>query len=410
MQMNYYITNMETQKLELHFKREDYLALSEDLKKEINSNFLFSRTADAWVSRAKFPNLWRAEAAAKKLGLTDRGKIGETPDFEEQMERKAQRAEERAKRYEFKSRRADQRRKMLQKPIEDMHGDNAFFTQPEGNSNAGRAFANKRKRMIAAWDRGLEEFGKTEYYAERAETARRTAKGTKPADKAFLVRRIKEAETIIKAQRKNLEAYQEKLEKIEQGKVFKSYSGEIITAETVQRWIENAELMIENAISKSIYYHECLEAAGGVEYSQENIRVGYTVELTPWGKCKVIGTGRVNLIYQILEGGAAGMSGKAAYSEIKRMISDQIQIDPHPFHVGEVYMVKAWNGQAYTDKEYRVTKITEQKVTLKSGNERAITRKPRKFRNSSSPNGYIWAMDIVDGRDGTIYKNDEGTI
>lgn len=44
---------------------------------------------------------------------------------------------------------------------------------------------------------------------------------------------------------------------------------------------------------------------------------------------------------QILEGGAAGMSGKAAYSEIKRRISDQIQIAPHPFHVGEVYMVKS---------------------------------------------------------------------
>ena len=41
----------------------------EDLKKEINSNFLFSRTDNAWVSRAKFPNLWRAEAAAKRLGM-----------------------------------------------------------------------------------------------------------------------------------------------------------------------------------------------------------------------------------------------------------------------------------------------------------------------------------------------------
>ncbi len=30
------------------------------------------------------------------------------------------------------------------------------------------------------------------------------------------------------------------------------------------------------------------------------------------------------------------MSGKAAYAEINRIISDQIQIDPHPFQVGEV--------------------------------------------------------------------------
>ena len=36
--MNYYITNMETHKLELHFEKEDYLALPENLKKEINRN------------------------------------------------------------------------------------------------------------------------------------------------------------------------------------------------------------------------------------------------------------------------------------------------------------------------------------------------------------------------------------
>ena len=41
--MNDYVMNMETHKLELHFEKEDYLALPEDLKKEINSNFFFQR-------------------------------------------------------------------------------------------------------------------------------------------------------------------------------------------------------------------------------------------------------------------------------------------------------------------------------------------------------------------------------
>ncbi len=54
--MSEYIMNKETQKLELHFDKEDYLALDDDLKKEIKSNF-FSCRANAWVSRAKFPNL-----------------------------------------------------------------------------------------------------------------------------------------------------------------------------------------------------------------------------------------------------------------------------------------------------------------------------------------------------------------
>ena len=175
----------------------------------------------------------------------------------------------------------------------------------------------------------------------------------------------------------------------------------------MQGWIEGAKLMIENAISKIIYYHECLAEVGGIEFCQENIKVGYTVELNQWGKCKVIGTGRVNLIYRILEGGAAGMSREAAYAEINRIISDQVQIDPHPFRVGEVYTVRAWNGEAYADKEYRITKIKEEKVTLKSGTERAITRRPRKFRDGSGPNGYSWALGIVDGTNGIVYKKDE---
>jgi len=51
--MSEYIMNMETQKLELHFEKADYMALSEELKKEIKSNFLFSRKAGAWISRTK---------------------------------------------------------------------------------------------------------------------------------------------------------------------------------------------------------------------------------------------------------------------------------------------------------------------------------------------------------------------
>ena len=31
--MNYYITNMETHKLELHFEKEDFFSLTENLKK-----------------------------------------------------------------------------------------------------------------------------------------------------------------------------------------------------------------------------------------------------------------------------------------------------------------------------------------------------------------------------------------
>lgn len=89
--MGYYVMNRETQKLELHFSKEEYMELPEELKKGVRSNFLFSKKSGSWVSRAKFPNLWRAEAVVEKLGLEDGGKVGENLTFAEQMERKAER-------------------------------------------------------------------------------------------------------------------------------------------------------------------------------------------------------------------------------------------------------------------------------------------------------------------------------
>ena len=60
--MGYYVMNRETQKLELHFSKEEYMELPEELKKGVRSNFFFSKKTGAWISRDKFPNLWRAEA------------------------------------------------------------------------------------------------------------------------------------------------------------------------------------------------------------------------------------------------------------------------------------------------------------------------------------------------------------
>lgn len=399
--MSEYIMNMETQKLELHFDKEEYMTLGEELKKEIKSNFLFSRKLGVWVSRAKFPNLYWAEIVAKKVGLTNGGKQGETLTFEEQMKRKAERAETRADRYDYKAERACDKAKALQKPIKDMRGDIAFFTQPNINSSSGRAFTNRRNKMFAAWEKGYDEFKKSEYYAERAAIARQTAEGTKPTDKGFIVRRIKDAEKTVKAQKKNLESYHSTLEAMKQGKVFKRINGEIIKMETVCEWIENAELIIENAISKSLYYHECLEQAGGVQFSKDNIKSGYIVEIHRWGKCKVISTGKIYFTYEVI--GGSGGHLKAAYAEIDSIVSDIAEIDQHPFKVGEVYTIQVWSSseQKRIEKEYTVTKVTQEKVTIKSGTDRAITKKPRKFRDGK---GYSWAIGVADGIGGTIYK------
>lgn len=403
--MNEFIMNKETGKIELYFDKQDYLNLSDEQKREINSNFLFSRKKNAWVSRAKFPNLYRAETVAKKLGLSNGGNIGETLSFREQMERKAERAEARAERYDMRSTKALENGKALQKPIDDRHGDIAFFTQPNINSSAGRAFTNRRNRMFAAWEKGFEEFRKSEYYAERAETARTTASMTKPTDKGFIDRRIKDAEKTIRAQKKNLESYHKTLEKIQSGEIITHYNGSNLTEEEVNSWISTAEEIIEQAISKSIYYHECLEEVGGIEFSKENIKAGYVVELAGHGECRVVRTGKVNITYEILTGGAAGAKSRAAYAEIKSIVSTDIEEAPsHPFKVGESFTVKEWDGTKFADKTYTVTKVTPKRVTLQSGTCRAISRKPHCL---SAGNGeYSWTLKITDCLDGIVCKKE----
>ena len=232
---------------------------------------------------------------------------------------------------------------------------------------------------------------------------------TKPTDKGFCDRRIKDAEKTYRAQKKNIESYNEYLEKIDSGKEIKRINGDLLTRQDVENWIENAEEIMEQAISKITYYKECLEDLGGVQFSKDNIKVGYIIELARWGKCRVIGTGKVNMKYQIMEGSASGLGGTASYAEIVKVISTDIEEAPkHPFKVGEEYTVDAWNSDTceYESKIYVVIKITDQRVTLKCGTERAVSRKPRRFKTNNLE-GYLWALGITDGRNGTVYKKEE---
>jgi hypothetical protein len=73
--MRNYILNLETSKIELHFTKEEYLNLSDELKKELKSGYLFSRHCNAWVSRSKNDHYW-AKKIALKLGFTEEERKG----------------------------------------------------------------------------------------------------------------------------------------------------------------------------------------------------------------------------------------------------------------------------------------------------------------------------------------------
>lgn len=402
----YYQINRETQKMELIFSKEEYMSLSNEQKSAIKSNFLFSKSISGWVSRAKFPHLYSAERVAQSLGAENRGKVGESISFEEQMQRKAEKAEARAERMEYRSDRAVERAEALQKPINDMHGDIAFFTQPNISTSAGRAFTNRRNRMWEAYERGYEEFKKSSYYAERAETARRTAEGTKPTDKGFCERRIAEAQKTIKAQRKNLEHYEKMLGCIERGENVPNYtmSRDVITEETVGRWIENAEEIIEQAISKEIYYRECLEELGGIQFSKDNIKVGYIVKMKRWGLSYVVGTGTKFFTYTIEN---SPIQHKASYGEILEVVKAEEAKNPtHPFTVGEEFTVEMWNDASRRIEKTlcKIVKASDKTVTvLNTITNKTCVRTP-KLCNLSWKGDKAWSVFMDDSYKSGFFK------
>ena len=317
-----YIFNLETGKIELHFDKAEYMALSAEQKKLIKSNFLFSRYSSAWVSRCKEPNLYRARKVAEQLGFTQEKRTGERLSFAEQVERQAERAEARAERFEGYADNAERRAENLQAEFNSHRGDIAFFTQPIIAGHSGsQAFARRRERIYNRYEKGFEEYKKSEYFRDRAATAQNTADMKKFSNPIYLDNRIKECKKNIRGMEKNIVHYEEILHSLENHTEERPspYYGKY-TVEQVSQWIENQLERIEAEMDKQAYMENCLDEIGGIGFSKENIKPGYIVTIRGSRRCEILSAGPVNVTYKILEGGAAGMVLTAPYAEITELV------------------------------------------------------------------------------------------
>lgn len=406
---NTYIFNLETTKIELHFDKADYQSLSNEQKKSLKSAFLFSGKNKCWVSRAKEPNLWRAKQVAAKLGFTAEQREGERLTYEEQLERQSERAEARAERYEGYAANAEKRGEHLQKPLNSFHGDISFFTQPNINSSAGRAFTNYRNRLYARYESGFKEYRKSEYFKGRADTARDTASHAQFSDPGYLDRRIKECQKEIRAREKNIIHYEKILQAVESGEEKKWRGGEVVTIEEVNSLIGRELELAEKAMDKQGYLENCLDELGGIRFSKDNIKVGYIVSVRHTEQAEIISAGPVNVKYKILTGGAAGMTLTATYAEIRKVIkTEEKRPGPHPFKVGEQFTVtnRDYNSGTHTVKTtkivYEIIKASDTTICLKpiETGGKPITRKPTKAYNGS------WRFSVDSTRGNTFYKED----
>lgn len=327
---DYFIRNMETGKLELHFAKETYLALDSDAKKRIKSAFLWGRNSGCWISRCKEPNLYHAQQVAESLGLFDAGKTGERMSFADQMARKAERAERRADRYESRAEAAEKHGNELQAPINHMHGDIAFFTQPNITTSAGRAFTRRREKMWASFERGFDEFRKSEYWQNRAKAARATASQNELQNKGFIMRRIRERESDLRKLKKSVEEYEGYIITLDKGETpHDAFGWEIkrprkALESQIEIWLDRIEVKLDELG----FYQDYLDALGGITFSRDSFKKGDLIRISRWKTpVRFLRGGSKNFTYEFTEPHmklACGqqMQGQAAYAEIVEVIKE----------------------------------------------------------------------------------------
>jgi len=399
------VFNRETLKIELHFDKADYLTLTDAQKASVKSSYLWSRSGSCWVSRAKEPNLYWAKKVAAELGFDGIEKIGERLSFADQVERQTERAEARAERYEAHAENAEARADQLQAPLNSMHGDIAFFTQPNINTSAGRAFTNYRNKLYARFERGIDEYRKSEYWRNRAETARETAAAEKYNDPAYLDRRIKECKKNIRSFEETLQKYNQIYEKLTAGETVKrDYRGGVWTFDLLDERAGELAERYEAEADKLAYLLDRLDALGGIKFSQKNIKPGYIIRLNKdlcgtWVH-KVVSTGPVNFQASLV-GANFPNCISYAYAEIAEIVEATEEAPKaHPFKVGEAYEVRKWDGREWAKVTAKIIKATDKSVTLQIGDEKPFVRKPSESKYTPGE----WILSITDAYDGYVRK------
>jgi len=362
--MGKYILNRDTSKIELHFEKADYMNLSDAQKKEIKSAFLFSRQAGAWVSRS-INNHYRALKVAESLGLSDGGKVGERLSYAEELDRKSEKAEARADRMEGYAVNAGKRAESLQASFNEHRKDWSWLTQPIIAGHAGsQAFARHKNKVMARYERGLEEYKKSDYFKERAATARGTADQVKLGDKVYLSKKMKECNKMLKMYQDHIVKYEEALHKVQQGKKLTNRSGDLLTTDYIELRIADLLDKYEYEQDKFNFLEDCMNELGGVQFSKDNIKVGFIVKMRSSGRCEIVSAGPLNVTYKILEGGATGMCLTESYAAIVEILAvKEAAKIVNPFQTGEI-LCKCRPGDGSIYKAYQIIKTTKTGVKI----------------------------------------------
>ena len=198
----------ETEKIHLHFPREQFAAMSKEDKATLKRFFLWSPSRSAWVSKGKLAGSdWQVSNYAKQFNLEDRGRTGERLAFAEQKAEEARRAGERSDRLMVAADRRKREGEALQAPFDRHRGDISFLTQPYSNTSGGRAFRNYVEKVTNQYRRGYEKYQEAKELEQRAATAEETANRTQERSPRYLQNRLDEIDAAIRRIERDTQKY-----------------------------------------------------------------------------------------------------------------------------------------------------------------------------------------------------------
>ena len=348
-----YINNLETGKIELHFTKEEYKALPVEQQKEIKSAYLFSKYANAWVSRSK-NNHYRAIQVAENLGFTEEEKHGKRLTYEEELNIKTKKAEHRAERYSQYSANAMDKGNNMQSEFKSYRDDIAFLTQPNINTSAGRSFTRQREKIINRYKNGFDE---------------------------YLCNRIKECTSNIKKIEKNIVFYDDLIYKKKNNIIIDNIFYKDKTIEQLQEALQDQLERLEYQGDKKAFMQNCLDQLGGI-YTKADLKEGYLIKARyGWMKVKKVNLKTVYAEY-IENSGLLGMTGKVEFSEIKQIkipegFKEKKEGLKNPYEINDILVCYSVDGNRVIEA-YQVIKVTAKTVQLQKINIDHNSNKPIK--------------------------------
>lgn len=205
------------------------------------------------------------------------------------------------------------------------------------------------------YNKGFEEYRKSDYFKEKAQASQRTADKTQLKDKVYLCNRIKECDSLIK----KYESYVVTAEE-------KQANGNAEAEKRIKKYLRELEYQID----KKAFMQNCLDELGGI-FSKENIKKGYLILIRHgWAKVEKVNTKTVYCKY--LEAPLNDWVSKVDYSEIQQIkvpegFKEEKEEIKNPYKVNDILVTYNISGNRVITA-YQVIKVTPKGIQIQKIN------------------------------------------